>query len=102
MQLAQQWHRISTNVRFLTGSLLLPEYAAALAERLFLTPPAPRLPQSTFFDFLDAHASFVDYRGRSLATWRWGPRDARAVLLAHGWGGYAAQMRGFVPRLLAE
>jgi pimeloyl-ACP methyl ester carboxylesterase len=23
-------------------------------------------------------------------------------LLAHGWGGYAAQMRGFVPRLLAE
>jgi pimeloyl-ACP methyl ester carboxylesterase len=86
----------------LTGSLLLPEYAAALAERLFLTPPRTRLPQSTFFDFLDAHAGFVDYRGRSLATWRWGAADAPAVLLAHGWGGYAAQMRGFVPRLLAE
>jgi pimeloyl-ACP methyl ester carboxylesterase len=90
----------------LTGSLLLPEYAAALAERLFLTPPASahgsRLPQSTFFDLLDAHSSFVEYGGRSLATWRWGPLDAPAVLLAHGWGGYAAQMRGFVPRLLAE
>jgi pimeloyl-ACP methyl ester carboxylesterase len=93
-------HRISTNVRFLTGSLLLPEYAAALAERLFLTPPKPRLPESTFFDFLDAHASFVEHRGRNLASWRWGPLDAPAVLLAHGWGGHAAQMHAFVPRLL--
>jgi len=102
MNLSHSLHRISTNVRFLTGSLLLPEHAAALAERLFLTPPAPQLPQSTFFDFLDAHAGYLEYRGRSLATWRWGPRAAPAVLLAHGWGGHAAQMRGFVPRLLAE
>jgi len=103
MSLAQALHRISTNVRFLTGSLLLPEYAAALAERLFLTPPQPKLnpaPQSAFVDFRDAHASFVEYRGRKLATWRWGPPDAPAVLLAHGWGGCAAQMRGFVPPLL--
>jgi pimeloyl-ACP methyl ester carboxylesterase len=102
MHLSHELHRISTNVRFLTGSLLLPEYAAALAERLFLTPPKARLPQSTFFDFIDAHAGFVEYRGRNLAAWRWGPADAPAVLLAHGWGGYAAQMRGFVPQLLAE
>lgn len=102
MPLSPALHRISTNVRFLTSSLLLPEYSAALAERLFLTPPTPRLPQSTFFDFLDAHASFVELGGRNLATWRWGPLDAPAVLLAHGWGGYAAQMRGFVPRLLAQ
>src|SRR5258706_13622377 len=102
MHLPHALHRISTNVRFWTGSLLLPEYAAGLAERLFLTPPAPRLPQSTFFDFLDARSSYLEYRGRNLASWRWGPRDAPAVLLAHGWGGHAAQMRGFVPRLLAE
>ena len=106
MHLSHELHRISTNVRFLTGSLLLPEYAAALAERLFLTPPRmsdpSRLPVSTFFDFVDAHAGFVEYRGRSLAAWRWGPADAPAVLLAHGWGGYAAQMRGFVPQLLAN
>lgn len=68
MYIAHQLHRISTNVRFLTGSLLLPEYAAALAERLFLTPPAPRLRQSTFFDFLDARSSFLEYRGRNIAT----------------------------------
>jgi pimeloyl-ACP methyl ester carboxylesterase len=106
MPLSHALQRISTNVRFLTGSLLLPEYAAALAERLFLTPPRrsgpSRLPVSTFFDFLDARSNYLEYRGRSLATWRWGPRDAPAVLLAHGWGGYAAQMRGFVAPLLAE
>ena len=102
MALAHQLHRISTNVRFLTGSLLLPEHASALAERLFLTPPPPRLPQGTLFDFLDAHAGFVEVRGRRLATWRWGPLEAPAVLLAHGWVGHAAQLRGFVPRLLAE
>lgn len=106
------WHRISTNVRFLAGmtgrrlalrasSALAPGIAGLWAERLFLTPPRPRLPQSTFFDFLDAHAGFVEHRGRSLATWRWGPQDAPAVLLAHGWGGHAAQMRGFVQPLLS-
>ncbi len=102
MPLAHQLHRISTNVRFLTGSLLLPEHAAALAERLFLTPPPPRLPQGTLFDFLDARAGFLEYRGRQLALWRWGAPDAPGVLLAHGWGGHAAQLRAFVPRLLAE
>ena len=104
MPVSHALHRISTNVRFLTGSLLLPEYAAALAERLFLSPPAPRESHdahSTFFAFLDARASFVEHRGRNLATWRWGPLEAPAVLLAHGWGGNAAQMRGFVPQLLA-
>ena len=104
MPVSHALHRISTNVRFLTGSLLLPEYAAALAERLFLTPPAARESrdaQSTFFAFLDARSSFVEHRGRNLATWRWGPPEAPAVLLAHGWGGNAAQMRGFVPHLLA-
>src|SRR5262245_26950465 len=100
MRLSPALHQISTNVRFLTGSLLLPEFTAALAERLFLTPPRPRVP-SAFFDFLDARSSYVEHRGRHLATWRWGPADAPAVLLVHGWGGLAAQMRGFVAPLLA-
>jgi pimeloyl-ACP methyl ester carboxylesterase len=101
MSLAHELHRISTNVRFLTGSLLFPDLAEALAERLFLTPPRRALPPATFFDLLDARASYVEHRGRQLATWRWGSPEAPAVLLVHGWGGYAAQMRGFVPQLLA-
>ena len=100
MRLVPAWNQISTNVRFLTGSLLLPEFTAALAERLFLTPPRYR-GRTAFFDFLDARSSYVKHRGRHLATWRWGPVEAPAVLLVHGWGGLAAQMRAFVPRLLA-
>ncbi|MGH2668396.1 MAG: alpha/beta fold hydrolase, partial [bacterium] len=75
--------------------------AGAWAERLFLTPPRARHRESAFFDFLDARSSFVVHRGRHLATWRWGPDHAPAVLLVHGWGGRASQMRAFVPRLLA-
>src|SRR5258706_1800783 len=104
MSPTQALRQISTNVRFLTGSLLLPEFTAALAERLFLTPPRTgkgNAGQTAFFDFLDARSVYVEHRGRHLATWRWGPAEAPAVLLVHGWGGYAAQMRGFVPSLLA-
>jgi pimeloyl-ACP methyl ester carboxylesterase len=102
----------STNVRFMfeslarriglrTSALLAPGFAGMWAERLFLTPPQPRYPSAEVFDLLDARVSYVLHRGRHLATWRWGPRDAPAVLLAHGWGGRATQMRRFVPPLVA-
>jgi alpha-beta hydrolase superfamily lysophospholipase len=41
------------------------------------------------------------HKGRHIMTWRWGAPDAPAVVLAHGWGGHAAQMRAFVFPLLA-
>jgi pimeloyl-ACP methyl ester carboxylesterase len=104
--------QISTNVRFLfqtlrrglalrASALVTPALAGVLAERMFLTPPRPRGGPSAFFDFLDARSSFVAHRGRHIATWRWGPMEAPAVLLVHGWGGTAAQLRGFVAPLLA-
>ena len=92
---------ISTNVRFAAANLLSPEVAGAWAERMFLTPPRPKYAESSFFDLIDARSSFVAHRGRQLAAWRWGPQDAPAVLLAHGWGGNAAQMRAFVFHLAA-
>jgi pimeloyl-ACP methyl ester carboxylesterase len=85
--------RISTNVRF-------SEFAGAWAERLFLTPPRPRDAAATALDLIDARSTFVEHKRRHIATWRWGARDAPAVLLAHGWGGNAAQMRAFVFPLL--
>jgi pimeloyl-ACP methyl ester carboxylesterase len=85
--------RISTNVRF-------PEFAVAIAERLFLTPPKPRDAAAAAVDLIDARSSVLEHKGRHIAMWRWGPRDAPAVLLAHGWGGHAAQMRAFVFPLL--
>jgi pimeloyl-ACP methyl ester carboxylesterase len=112
MGTAQPLSSNSTNVRFLfetlarriglrTSALLAPGFAGLWAERLFLTPPKPRYPSAEVFDLREARQSYVRHRGRHIATWRWGARDAPAVLLAHGWGGRATQMRRFVHPLVA-
>ena len=112
MSHAQSLSSNSTNVRFLfqtllkraglgASALLAPGLAGLWAERLFLTPPRPRYPSSEFFDLIDARQSFLRHRGRHIATWRWGAADAPAVLLVHGWGGRATQMRRFVAHLAA-
>jgi pimeloyl-ACP methyl ester carboxylesterase len=91
--------QISTNVRFAASALLFPELAGAWAERLFLTPP--RNGAAAALDLIDARPSFFEHKGRQIATWRWGSSDSPLVVLAHGWGGYGAQMRGFVFPLLS-
>jgi pimeloyl-ACP methyl ester carboxylesterase len=101
MPIALHLPRISTNVRFAASALLFPELAGSLAERLFLTPPRPRDAAATALDLIDARSGRVEHKGRHIATWRWGSSDAPAVLLAHGWGGNAAQMRAFVFPLLS-
>ena len=88
--------RISTNVRFSASALLFPDLATAVAERMFLTPPRTRDAAASALDLVDARSSFLEHKGRQIAMWRWGSREAPAVVLAHGWGGYAAQMRAFV------
>jgi pimeloyl-ACP methyl ester carboxylesterase len=92
--------KISTNVRFAASALLFPELAGAWAERMFLTPPRARDAAATALDLIDARQTYIEHRRRLISTWRWGSRDAPAVLLAHGWGGNAAQMRSFVFPLL--
>ena len=102
----------STNVRLVfetltrrlalrTSSAIAPGLAGLWAESLFLTPPRPRFPESAFYDLIDARQHIVTHRGRRLASWRWGSLDAPAVLLTHGWGGRATQMRRFVFPLAA-
>ena len=88
--------RISTNVRFSASALLFPDLATAVAERMFLTPPRTRDAAASALDLVDARSSFLEHKGRHIAMWRWGSRESPAVVLAHGWGGYAAQMRAFV------
>jgi pimeloyl-ACP methyl ester carboxylesterase len=100
MSAAFSLSRISTNVRFSASALLFPELAGAWAERLFLTPPRPRDAAASALDLIDARNSYIEHKRRMISTWRWGSRDAPAVLLAHGWGGHAAQMRAFVFPLL--
>ena len=93
--------QISTNVRFAAARWLAPDLAGAWAERLFLTPPRPRYAGQSALDFIDARSRLIEHKGRAIAAWQWGANDAPAVILAHGWGGNAAQMRGFVYPLLA-
>ena len=100
MSAAFSLSRISTNVRFSASALLFPELAGAWAERMFLTPPRTRDAAAAALDLIEARSTFLLHKGRHIAMWRWGSRDAPAVLLAHGWGGHAAQMRGFVFPLL--
>ncbi|HVJ11614.1 MAG TPA: alpha/beta fold hydrolase, partial [Burkholderiales bacterium] len=88
------------NVRFSASALLAPEFAGAWAEHLFLTPPRGRDGAATALDLIDARSSMLEHKGRHIVMWRWGARDAPAVLLAHGWGGNAAQMRPFLFPLL--
>ena len=94
--------RISTNVRFAASALLAPDLAGAWAERMFLTPPRPRDAAASALDLIDGKNTWLVHKSRHIAMWSWGERstDAPAVLLAHGWGGNAAQMRAFVFPLL--
>jgi pimeloyl-ACP methyl ester carboxylesterase len=101
MSAAFSLSRISTNVRFSASALLFPELAGAWAERMFLTPPRARDAAAAALDLIDARSTLLEHKGRHIAMWRWGSRDAPAVLLAHGWGGNAAQMRAFVFPLLS-
>jgi pimeloyl-ACP methyl ester carboxylesterase len=98
---ALSFEKISTNVRFSAARWLAPELAGALAERLFLTPPRPRYAGQSALDFIDARSRLIEHKGRAIAAWQWGANDAPAVMLAHGWGGNAAQLRAFVYPLLS-
>jgi pimeloyl-ACP methyl ester carboxylesterase len=83
------------------SAALVPRAASLWAEQLFLTPPLARHRAIEAFDLIEARSGFVKHKTRHIATWTWGERDAPAVLLVHGWGGTATQMRRFVHPLTA-
>ncbi|MBL7714361.1 MAG: alpha/beta hydrolase [Bdellovibrionales bacterium] len=75
---------------------LAPNSAAALAEKIFLTPPKlPRNGSETAM-LKTGHRFHVPFRGMKLAAWSWnsGEKDAKSkgtVLFIHGWGGRGGQ-----------
>jgi pimeloyl-ACP methyl ester carboxylesterase len=74
-----------------------PALAAAVAGRLFMTPPRPRISPRAAETLSRATPLAVPWQGRSLRAWSWGAGPA--VLLVHGWGGYGAQLASFVSPL---
>ena len=91
------WQRVSLAV----ATLLAPDKAVERAARIFTTPPryAHTLPER---ELLATGKGFVvaSPQGR-IAAWRFGDQSRPAIVLAHGWGGRGAQLRAFVPGLLA-
>ena len=81
---------------FAATSRLAPELATAHAEHLFTLPPRLRRAAA---QAPDARRETVTVGRHDLAVWHDGPAGAPAVLLAHGWGGHAAQMAAFVAPL---
>jgi pimeloyl-ACP methyl ester carboxylesterase len=77
-----------------------PALAAEAASRLFLRVPRVPRPRGESAAFLASGERFpVAHAGVRLAAWTWG--RGPAVVLVHGWGGRGAQMRAFVPALVA-
>jgi pimeloyl-ACP methyl ester carboxylesterase len=90
--------RINQPLRGFFGMLgrTSPGLAAALAERLFFTPPRDRNSRDAALGA--AEPMPFTSNGIRLAGWRWG--QGPAVALLHGWGGRAAQLASFVSPLV--
>jgi len=87
---------------FRTLSAVSVGLAARAAERVWFTPPRPRLsPASAAFLGTGTRADILLHGPRAkrrVAAWSWG--EGPAVLLVHGWGGNAAQFQSFVEPLV--
>jgi pimeloyl-ACP methyl ester carboxylesterase len=77
-----------------------PTWAAALAERLFFTPPRSRLTQAMRHELERGRSFGVRVEGHRIAVWSWGPADAPIVYLVHGWGSRGGRLTAFVRPLV--
>lgn len=105
--------KFSTTVRFmihfarhrLAFRLLVPfapRRAGARARRLFMTPPRHPFRRAELDALEEASPFSVTLPTGRLVCWRWGRAEDPVVVLQHGWGGRAAQLRGYVAPLLAR
>jgi hypothetical protein len=100
--------RDSTNVRTLFGGLLpavfgalertVPAVAGWWADRLFFTPPRPRLTRRLDTVLASATRFEVPFADGYLPAWRWG--SGPVVLLVHGWGSRAGHLSAFTAPLV--
>lgn len=105
--------RFSTTVRFFISltrhrlafrllAPLAPRKAGDRARRLFLTPPRHGFRRAELEALEEASLLTVPMPTGRIVGWRWGRKEDPAVVLVHGWGGRAAQLRSFVAPLLAR
>ncbi len=65
--------------------------AASLAERFFVRTVRPPARPDELQWLAAAERRSLPVLGRRIATYRWGPREAPTVLLAHGWWSHAGR-----------
>jgi len=83
-------------------SRVAPEGAAAVAERMFLTPKRRARPSAEVRILAEARQSTLRTVDGALVAWEWGGADdVPSVLLVHGWEGRGAQLCAFVEPLTA-
>jgi len=75
-----------------------PEGAAAVAERMFLSPGRRPRPAAELDLLARAHRVALPTVDGALAAWEWGT-EGRRVLLVHGWEGRGAQLGALVEPL---
>jgi len=75
-----------------------PALAARVAGRLWFRLPKAREDRDAERLLASSERFTVDVSGHRIAAWRWG--SGPVVVLMHGWGGYAAQMRAFIEPLV--
>jgi pimeloyl-ACP methyl ester carboxylesterase len=77
-----------------------PGPAAAIAGRLFGTPPRHRTTQAERRALARGRPGRVTVDGSRVAMWTWG--EGPVVLLAHGWGSRGARLHSFIEPLVAS
>ncbi|PXV58970.1 Alpha/beta hydrolase family protein [Dyella jiangningensis] len=97
--------RISTSQRLLRSGMRVlgaihPPSAAAVMKRLWFSAPRLRPRASEQAVLESATRLSFDVHGRRVAAWAW-DNQGPAILLLHGWGGYAGHWQAFVEPLHA-
>ncbi len=86
-------------------SRVAPERAAAVAERMFLSPRRRARPDAELAVLLHGRRVPLSTEHGDLAAWEWrgpgAPATGPCVLLVHGWEGRGAQLGAFVEPLVA-
>lgn len=95
----------STIVRLIRASIgtlghMSPNLAARLLANRFLATKKRVAPARERAWLQGVRRFTVESRGKELSAVSWGPEDAPAVLLMHGWEGRASQMGAFAEPLL--
>lgn len=92
---ARSFGVVRTGVRALAAAS--PGLAARLAERLWFSPPRPRMRDHARAFLATGERFDVAVDERRVVAWKWG--NGPAVVLMHGWGGFGAQMQAFIAPL---